>query len=132
MTKPCTTAMGSVKSSLAEGFGDSRIGIRTIDAVMRVAQRLWPRKTAAELAVRANVSQRSCEFWISSKHNISGDALAHLLRSEEGMAFLEEVMGDAKPAWWKAFRRHSQIAKLRKEQEMQRLLLERLEREAAE
>jgi len=33
----------------------------------RVARALWPHKTAAELAVRAGVTQRTVEFWLAGR-----------------------------------------------------------------
>jgi transposase-like protein len=32
-----------------------------------VARALWPHKTAAELAARAGVSQRTAEFWLAGR-----------------------------------------------------------------
>lgn len=112
-------------------FGTSRIEIRAIDAVMRAARRLYARKMSAELAARAKRSQRACEFWMSKRHGLSGDALANLLRSDDGLTYLEELMGDARPAWWRDVKRAAQVSVLRKRQDEQRLLIERLEREAA-
>jgi len=39
------------------------------------ARALWPRKTAAELAYRANVSERAAKFWLSGKREPSVDAV---------------------------------------------------------
>lgn len=69
---------------------------------------------------------------MSNRHNISGDALAALLRSDDGLVFLEELMGDARPTWWRDVKRASQLAQIRKRQEQARKLIEQLEREAAE
>lgn len=114
------------------GFGISRIQIRSIVAVMRAAQRLWPANWRKELAARADCRQRTVELWLEGRHNISADKLAALLRSDAGLVVLEELMGEARPAWWRDLKRQSQISQLRKRQEQQRQLLDRLEKEAGE
>lgn len=43
------------------------------------ARALWPRKTAAELAFRANVSERAAKFWLSGERDPSHDALMAVL-----------------------------------------------------
>lgn len=43
------------------------------------ARALWPRKTAAELAFRANVSERAAKFWLSGDREPSIDALMVVL-----------------------------------------------------
>lgn len=43
------------------------------------ARALWPRKTAAELAYRANVSERAAKFWLSGDRDPSIDALMVVL-----------------------------------------------------
>jgi transcriptional regulator with XRE-family HTH domain len=43
------------------------------------ARALWPRKTAAELAFRANVSERAAKFWLSGEREPSHDALMAIL-----------------------------------------------------
>ncbi len=48
------------------------------------ARALWPRKTAAELAYRARVSERAAKFWLSGERDPSFDAL---------MAILNEIRG---------------------------------------
>jgi hypothetical protein len=108
-----------------KGFGIAR-------TIARAARRLWPRKTAAELAWRAKCSQRACEFWLSAKHDISGEALAALLRSDDGITFLDELMGAKPPAWWLDVKRQYDLAQLRRAQEAHRALLDRLEQGAGE
>jgi len=45
-----------------------RLGIRPTEKKFgRVARALWPRKTAAELAARAGVTQRTAEFWLAGR-----------------------------------------------------------------
>lgn len=46
-----------------------------------------------------------CKYWLSEKYDISADALADLLRSDDGLKFLEALIGDARPVWWRAFKK---------------------------
>ena len=48
------------------------------------ARALWPRKTAAELAFRAKVSDRAAKFWLSGERDPSLDAI---------MVIVEEIRG---------------------------------------
>lgn len=43
------------------------------------ARALWPRKTAAELAFRAKVTERAAKFWLSGKREPSHDILMVML-----------------------------------------------------
>lgn len=49
---------------------------------------------------------------------MSAESLAMLLRTDEGLQILETVMGDARPAWWRAFKRTVRRAELRRQQTM--------------
>jgi hypothetical protein len=107
--------------------GSDRNTLRITDAVMRAAQAIWPRKTAAELSMRTGTQVRACEYWLSRKTEMSAEALAGLLRSEAGLEILEAIIGEARPAWWKQFARTIEMSRLRKAQDEARRRLERLE-----
>ncbi|QPF86998.1 hypothetical protein IC762_12160 [Bradyrhizobium genosp. L] len=66
---------------------------------------------------------------MARKTEMSGEALAALLRSDAGLEVLEAIIGQAKPRWWKQFARTIEISRVRKAQDEARLRLERLERE---
>ena len=87
----------------AASFGFDRTGLPVVEAVSAVARRLWPVKTARQLAARAGVTHRASEFWLSQQTGMSADALAELLRSDAGLQMLEAIVGNAKPSWWPAF-----------------------------
>lgn len=65
------------------------------------------------LAALTGATDRTARNWLSLKREISADALAALLRTEDGLQILEAVMGDARPAWWRRVKRASQLATLR-------------------
>lgn len=120
-------AAGKANSTTEQLFGKGRTSLRSIDAVIVAAQRLWPRKTAAELSVRTGNGVRACEYWLARRSDLSADALAALLRSDAGLEFLEAIIGDAKPTWWRQFARTIEMSRLRKQQDESRKRLERLE-----
>lgn len=97
--------------------------------VMRAARILWPSKTALEISIRAGVSERMAHYWLSEKYDIPAEALAALLRTDAGLSILEQIMGDAKPKWWRRIKRSSRIASLRAAQAEQQRLLEQYEME---
>lgn len=114
-------AIATEKSNLvgAQTFTRSHTSLHLTERLMRVAHRLWEHKPAANLIARAGVSERQAKYLLARKRGISAEALAALLRSEDGLEFLEAVMGDARPYWWKAFKRKQRRAALR--DEMKRL-----------
>jgi len=49
-----------------------------VEIVARVARRLWPVKTARNLAMRTGKNHRSAEDWLALRTGMSADALAEL------------------------------------------------------
>lgn len=120
-------------------FGEHRKPLRSgpaddgvISRVVGLARRLWPRNTAFHLASRADVTPRAAENWLAEATGMSADALAGLLRSDAGLAVLEQVMGDAVPVWWADLRRHARLVELERRQQEHRRLLDELLRESAD
>ena len=111
---------------------DTRVGTATderalIGRIVQAARRLWPHKTAAELAFRADRSVRSCERWSGRRAGLSAGALAALLRSPEGPAFMSAIMGDNPPQWWADAQAHIERAALRRRAEAIRARIAALE-----
>ena len=112
------------------GFGETRKTSGVFDAVIQVSRHLWPRKTAAEMAIRARVSSRSAENWLARKADPNAQAFCALLRSEEGFEFLIAAMADAEPAWWRLARALMDTAEAQKLQAVARRRLRRAVRGA--
>ncbi len=104
--------MRSSSFSAAGSFGFDRRSLPLNDIVSAVAARLWPVKTARNLAARAGTTHRAAEMWMSGQTGLSGEALAELLRSDAGFDVLEKLMGDARPSWWPVFQRAVKVAAL--------------------
>lgn len=90
--------------------------------------RLWPSKPDIELSARIGLSDRTCREILAGRAKLSLEALAALLRTDDGLSVLEALMGDARPKWWRKFRRSVELADLRLQQEDTRKRLEALER----
>lgn len=95
--------------------GENRQQSRLIAELMRVARALWPTKTAAELAARTEVSQRTAERWLALKTGMSDENIQALVRCDEGLAFLEALFGEKQPAYWRDFKRSARRTNLRRE-----------------
>lgn len=105
MTAACHATAGKASRAPSEFCTGSGKGFHPITAVMRAVQILWPSKTALELAARTGACERSAKYWLARKCDLSAEHLAELLRSDAGLAVLEALMGDARPAWYAALRR---------------------------
>jgi len=112
-------------------FTHSGANRHLIIALMQQARVLWPAKTASQLVVITGVSERAAKYWLARKRGISAEALAALLRSEQGFEFLKATIGNDRPAWWRQFERRVRVAQLIEKQKMLREELEAIEREAS-
>lgn len=84
----------------ADHCGNRRRALRLTVELMQRSRAVFPVKTALHLADITGYSLRNCEYWLSGKATIPGDALAALLQSEWGREFLAAVMTDNTPRWW--------------------------------
>ncbi|MDQ0132635.1 transcriptional regulator with XRE-family HTH domain [Neorhizobium galegae] len=91
-----------------------------------MARRLWPSKTAANLAGRTGVSKRAVELWLEGRTEPGADALVNLLRSDAGFELLQSIMEGSGTRWWKEFHRGVHIAELELKQEFIRDQIEKL------
>jgi len=132
MSKGYAAACSEATGHHACEYGGRRTPVRVGDLVSSFARTLWPRKTAPELAHRADVTVRTAEHWLGGRCGLSADALAELICSDAGLDLLEAMMErrGTKPDWWRAFKRQTSIAAARREIDEARRRLEQLERDA--
>ena len=122
MTALSTTAVGLAKRCTDQVFGEQtervfgkdRTGVRWFAEFIAICRKKWPRKTAAQIAVRAEVSQRAAEFWLAGQRQIDVEGARKLIQSEDGFEFLVAFMGDASPRWWKRLQHAQEIEKTRR------------------
>lgn len=99
---------------------------------MLALRALHPSKTAHKIAAITGSDPRTVERWLAFRAEPRASELVEMLQSEDGLVVLTALMGDARPVWWKRFRRTCSLATARADLETQRRKLERLELEAAE
>lgn len=126
MSTACVVSARRANSRTDQVVGKSRQAGGVTAAVMQKAQSLWPNKTAAEVAVRAHVSSRSVERWSAGTRKISAEALAHLLRSDQGIQFLVVLMDQARPAWWSTLLRMGLLGGIQRRREADLRLLQQV------
>lgn len=119
-------AINLAKTGTAQSLGRDRTAVRLNGDVMRISRDIWPVKTSQYLADMTGYSIRACEYWLSGKRVIPGDALALLLRSENGKDFLVAVMADNTPRWWLRLKAWIAAVDLAVEQARHRRKLRRL------
>lgn len=68
---------------------------------MAVCRRLWPEKTAKNLAAEAGVSERMAAYWLAGKYDMTLTAAHRLIRSQHGYQFLAALMSGSQQGWWK-------------------------------
>lgn len=112
MRARCTGALSSATTEPESGFTRSGIAMQTIDVICDVARRVFPQKTATNLSAISGTCERGVRAWLARRAGLSADALANILRSEHGLEFLEAIVGDAKPVWYRQFRRRVKAAQL--------------------
>ncbi|NTG01850.1 hypothetical protein G6L30_17170 [Agrobacterium rhizogenes] len=91
-----------------------------------MARRLWPSKTAINLASRAEISERAAKLWLEGRTEPGADALVNLLRSDAGFELLQSIMQGSGTRWWSEFERGVQIAELEQKLDWHREQLEKL------
>lgn len=88
-------------------------GFVAFGKILNAIRLAWPRKTAASVAHLTGVEERTVQFWLAGETRMSVDAMGALLRTEEGYAILEAIMGDSKARWWLATKTSQEIRKSR-------------------
>jgi hypothetical protein len=120
----------TAQSSFFSDSGFSKHGKRIplVDAVCGLARRLWPSKTAVNLACRAQISERAAKLWLEGRTEPGADALVNLLRSDAGFELLQSIMEGSGTRWWKDFERGVHIAELEARLDWHRDQLDKLKK----
>lgn len=101
--RPLSVAAGGQSNSMtAAPFIENEGAFSALHALMAVCRRIWPDKTAANIAARTGVSERCAAFWLAGKYQMPLAAAHRLIRSEHGFLFLEALMAGSKQTWWRA------------------------------
>lgn len=120
---------------LANSRSDSKVGVRDSlvgrsEEFRSLFKRIWPRKTAAHLAIAADVTVRQAERYMSGDQPFGGDVIFRLLRSDAGGDLLEIIMKGVNPDWWRATFHERRIAAARRRRKEAERELRELEEDA--
>jgi plasmid maintenance system antidote protein VapI len=109
-----STPTGEANPAGAQGFTRQEKSFSASQKIINAIKACWPRKTAAHVAHLTEVEERTVRFWIAGETRMSVDAVAALLRTEEGYAVLEAIMTGCSAKWWVAMQTHHDIRKSRR------------------
>ena len=73
------------------------------------------------------VSTRTADYRVAGDRKPDYEEIVLVLRSEYGFDFLEHVMGDASPKWWKGVRKARGLGDLRRQLAEQQRRIAQLE-----
>ena len=126
MSKLAHDLFGDAKaiSDALDGGNDTDVGAS--QQLRNLFRRLWPKKTAAYLAIAGDITVRQAER-ILAGHGIGAAVLIHLLRSEHGAEVLEITMQGVMPAWWREAFHERKIANARRKRQAAERELRELE-----
>lgn len=95
-------ALNAEKAKLGIGkdFIRSEKDFQLTENIANAIKAAWPRKTPQHVAYLTRTDERTVKFWLAAETRMSVDAVADLLRSEEGYAILQAIMGDSQSKWW--------------------------------
>lgn len=66
---------------------------------------MYPKDAGYQLSLLTGFLDRTCYRYAAGDRRATADIVRAILRSEQGGAFLDLVMADAMPAWWRAIQR---------------------------
>lgn len=90
------------KSGISKDFTRSEKDFRLTEKIANAIRAAWPRKTTAHVSYLTRTEERTVKFWLAGETRMSVEAVADLLKSDEGYAILQAIMGDSKSKWWLA------------------------------
>lgn len=133
MREPST---GRRKKANPRGAVDCTIsgsGLHLSRVISAFVRGRWPRKTEAELRLRADIRERQAKALIGGDAAPSGETLASLITSDAGFALIAALMAalpeGERPEWWSRMQRQMALSDARRELEENRRRIERLEAE---
>lgn len=90
------------------------------EAISNLLRHQNPRKTWAFLAAKFGLKERAAKHRLANNSSYTIEELQFLFQSENGRAYLDAMMADAEPTWWKAVRASIQLSEARVLQEQAR------------
>lgn len=81
-------------------FVKTEVRFAVFEKIVSVIKATWPRKTTAHVSYLTGVSERSVQFWLAGETRMTLEHVAALLKTDEGYAILNAIMGDCRAQWW--------------------------------
>jgi hypothetical protein len=88
---------------------------------------IWPHDRAKNYMRITGAKPSTVKHRISGKRTPDYVEIVAILRSDYGYEFLDHVMGDAKPRWWRGVAKARSLSAMRKQLDEQRRRIEQLE-----
>lgn len=76
---------------------------------------VWPTDTAKQFGRVSGKSLRAIKYQLAGESHPSYADIVAIIRSEHGFAFLQHVIGEANPKWWRSVQRARSLGALRKQ-----------------
>lgn len=116
MTRPSPIRAKTSKTGTDHSIGRDRSSDRWFEPVIAELARIFPKKLAAELALRAHRPARVCELWLQGRQSPNGAALASLICSDVGDVVVQALTAECQHPWAENARAVREISRLRKQQ----------------
>lgn len=116
MTRPSPIRASLSKNGADHSIGKHRSIDRWFEPVIAELARIFPKKLANELSIRARRDPRVCELWMSGDRSPNGEALAALICSDVGDIVVQALTAECPHPWAENARAVREISKLRKQQ----------------
>lgn len=71
----------------------------------KLARKLWPSKSAAAIELYTHAPTSTCLRWCRGGSDITGSALRDLIRSEDGLRVVNELVAGSKAKWVRDLKR---------------------------
>jgi len=116
MTNLCanTSAVANLATEYL-GANSPQVDVR-FDAVRKIFKAMWPKKTAVNLALYADLTARQAEKLLRGEQGFSGSVITRMLQGEHGLHVLRALMGTTTPEWWQEFDIERSITQARKDE----------------
>lgn len=119
MNEAYASMVGSAKTGGAEtctAFPDSCTVSPLQAALTDLIRAFNPQKTWTFVADLFGLKERSAKHRLSNSVNYTIEELQLLIQGEDGLAYLEALMAEAQPRWWRDLRKTIELSRIRGEQ----------------
>jgi len=88
---------------------------------------VWPTDTAKQASRITGRSLRAVKYQLAGQAHPRYEDIVAMLRSEHGFEFLQHVMGEARPKWWRGVQKARGLGDMRRQLQDQQRRIAQLE-----